>query len=607
MAANGEKYDHHRGREPLLQPSGRLRTGVFLAVNLAGFLAVNAFWQYLATGRWINFPRQIYQSMRTPLPQTLMEPIDILTHPWMILVAGLLLGLVILVPLVVSVLYRLLFAGLFVLIVAAVGHAPVLAVAVAAGCILAARTPLRSDMPFLAVVIGLVPVALYFYLLFAMAWEAPPVALPIQRWVLYAPFVVAAVSAVVGGAVILLLAKLTRFRPGAVWPVLAVLLVAPMSVFYAKIGPAELEYSVLVDNLAPGDTIFDPVALDVWKRKHGAEALEGLSLEERIRQEMNRQRRRLLDKCQAFLDSFPGSSRAADAQWIKAQCLSLALDTEALAQGLVRYSAGHYLPGSAPAWQRAAPAWEHLKTVYPASPQAALADWRLGELAVCQGSFLEGYRQLRRSAEQLRTILPALTSDSKERGGTGVFTGPQPLPDRRHYVQALFEVERMLWLIEQNHILEDARLLSPQEQSRLMGAREALRAYLMTSPNDREALERLSLTYMETHLADNLKLAAARATTDLNNRTAMLLDLSNLRHEGRLTDAAVAANWYLGLLAMSPAEVDKLHAALAARLNAKRPEAYFQAIVETDQQPWKRLAEERLAALRQPAAVKSPR
>jgi hypothetical protein len=599
---NVATYDHHCGEQPLLRPGTPLRTGLFMAVNLAGFCVVNAFWQYLATGRWASFTAQAYRrAMVTPLGEMLIHPLNILSHPWMILVTGLVLGVVILVPLAVAVLYRLVLAAIFVVVVAAVGHAPVLALALAAGCVMAAKTPLRSDMPFLATMLGLVPVAVYLYF-FAFAGVDAPVALPLQKWVLYAPFVVAALSAVIGSAVVLLLARLTGFRPGAVWPVLAVLLAIPMSVFYTQIGPAELEYSALVYGLAPGDAIFDPVALDVWKRAHRAEGLEGAAMEQRVRQDMQGRCNRLLSKSQTFLDKYPNSKLAPAAQWLKAQTLSLRLDTRALGRDLVKYSAAHYLQqDSAIGSQLAAPAWEQLASRYPGARQAALADWHLGELNVRAGRFRKGYDMLLRSATPLRKMLPSLQSPSAEQERTSIFYAPEPVPDRRHYIQALFEVERLIWLMEQNHIMDDEKVLPKEAQDKVIVTREALRAYLAAYPNDREYLDRLKLTYWETWLGDNLKLESARATPDLNARITILLTLADLREGGMFTDAAIAAKYDLGLLAMRPAEISSLHKDVEAQLRRNSPEEYFRAIVQSGQQPWKRLAEERLITLRQTA------
>ena len=144
-----DAFDHHRGRAPLLRPTRPVRWAVFLAINLIGFAVVNAFWLYLSTGEWVNFSPWAYQrDLASPVGGMLLQPLSVFRYPWMVLASGLLLAVVIFVPVVVSVLYRLPFAAAFVVMIAAVGHAPLLALTVALGCVLAGRTTWRSRAPW---------------------------------------------------------------------------------------------------------------------------------------------------------------------------------------------------------------------------------------------------------------------------------------------------------------------------------------------------------------------------------------------------------------------------------------------------------------------------
>jgi len=589
-----EPFDHHRGRRPLLRPTHPVRTGVFLAINLAGFTVVCAFWQYLGTGQWVNFSLSAYMaSMATPLGETFTGPLSVLTHPWMILVAGLGLGLILMVPIMVAVMYRLVFAGVFVAVVAVIAHTPVLALFLVLACALAARTPLRSDMPFFALLIGLAPLAAYLYVFGVLLPDAPAIR-PLQKWVLYAPFLLAGVSAVAGGAVVLLLAKATGFRPGAVWPVLAVLLAAPVGLFYARIGPSELEFGLLRRGLAAGEAIFSPVALDTWKREHHLTDQSDAAVRQEVEYDLETRRSRLLDRCDAHLTAYPDSAHAAEVLWLKAQAMSLRIDPSALRGGNIRYTASQTQPKAAPLWRR-------LKDEHPQAPQAALADWKLGELALRTGrlaALRAGHQLLRDAAERLREIVPELHREAKEAGGEAIFSPPDRLPDRRYFGQALEDIEKLIWLVEKNRVLEDDTSLPPAERQRIEGTREALRAYLETEPQDYRRLNELHSLYFETYLGDNLRLAAApSAIEDLEARTQDLLRVARMREaDGSPADAAVAARYELGLLAMRPADLERLS---PATRRALRPaEAYFRQVIDAGQLPWTRLAEERLQTLR---------
>ena len=390
-ARPADSYDHHKGTSPLLCRAGWLRTTSCLAANLVLFAGVNVFWRYLVTGGWSDFtPAAYYKDLVTPLGEGLLHPLNVMFHPWMIPTAGLLLAGAILVPVMTAVLYRLYVAAAFVLMVAVIGHAPVLALTLAIGCVIAAHTPLRSDLPFLATILGVLPAGAYLYL-FGFADSQWAEVLPLQRWILVGPLLVATVAGVISASMVLLLARATRFRPGAICPVLAGLLAGSAAIFYGQIGADELEYALIADGLAPGDMIFQPVKLGTWTRRHDAEGLNPQALNDRLRDEMRRLVESLVKRCETFLSRYADSRRAPEVLWLVAQCRSLQFDLQAFNAGTVRYSAGFALAESASSWQR-------VRSEAAGAPHAALADWRLGQLAIQGGRLAQGDDHLYRAA-----------------------------------------------------------------------------------------------------------------------------------------------------------------------------------------------------------------
>jgi len=191
----GSGFDHHRGAVPLLRPAGLERTALTVTVSLAAFAVVNSLWHYLGTGQWVDLSGGAFRDdLSGPLGQSFLQPLSVFSYPWMILVDGLLLGAIVFVPLTVAVLYRLIVAAVFVLVVALVGHAPVLAIMLAAGCLLATRTRWRSDKPFLAALLAMAPVAVYLGVF--SSWGLDIGLAPVQRVVLLAPVAAALVAAV---------------------------------------------------------------------------------------------------------------------------------------------------------------------------------------------------------------------------------------------------------------------------------------------------------------------------------------------------------------------------------------------------------------------------
>jgi len=569
---NGGKFDHHRGIAPLLRPTGPWRTGLFLVINLAGFAVVNAFWQYLARGQWLDFSAEAYlRDLSTPLGEMFVYPLSLLHHPWMVVVASLLLALVIFVPIIVAVLYRLVFALAFVIVVGAIGHAPVLGVTLLISCILAARTPLRSDMPFLALLLGLLPVAAYLYL-FGLAGAGSAAVQPLQRWVLVAPSVLAMVLAVISGIVVLSLARATRYRPGAVWPVLVVLLACPLAIFYQKIGTDELDFALIAGHLADGDAIFQPQPLEPWRAQHNAQGLTGETLLSRVRDDLHARQRQLTRRCDEFLATHPRSDRAAAVLWIRGQCRMLQVSRDDLDSGKIRYVAWGPLSAATTSWQE-------LTQDHAGAPQAALAQWWLASLALRDGDVAEADERLAKAAKRLRRLLSEdIVELSDEAKSTTVFRPPPVMPSRAYYGEVLFEAERLLWMIERNNVLDDARCA------------EAMAAYLAVDPQGLSAshyydrLAQLAGKYEDTALGENLKLAVAMATTDPYERAEQLVLLADQRGD---IDAAIEANFHLGALAI------RKHC-LGLPQNVQRPEDYLERVTKAPPNPYQAAAGQQL-------------
>lgn len=544
---------------------------IFLAVNLVAFAVVNAFWQYLTTGSWLNFSMEAYSS---PFSEIFIQPLSVLTHPWMIVVGALLLAVIFFVPIVVSVLYHEFYAILFVFVVAGLGHALGLAFFQACGCILAARTRLRSDMPFVAALLGLTPLIVYIYIAFSVVDF--PAALPLQRWILCIPVVVAVLLAIFSAAAVLALAKLTSFRPGVVWPVLAVLLAGPFTIFYTYVGADELEYVFIAKPISGADSLFESIKLDSWQEKNRAEGLNRHTLKNRIQEDMDLRKRLLMQKCERFIERHGDSPRSAAVLWLEAQAQSLALDEAAYHGQLVKYNAAFPSQNSRSTWRR-------LMEDYRPSPHAALAAWRLGELALRRRDIEQADDLLHKAAQRLRTILADVAKNKKYEEPGRIFTTEPSIPARynyEYYENALLAVERLLWLMKENNVLSDKR------------SAEAMAAYLDLNPRVEDYSEKLSALaglYENTKIGDNLKLAVAQATQNRYQRAEMLIALS----ENRLTDAAIEANFALGRLAMKTAS----DPALPLIEKLKKPQEYFKVIIAARDNPWQRRAFAQLAWL----------
>jgi len=591
-----------RGMAPLLRP-GMWRANIFMAVNLAVFAAAGAFWHYLSTGRWFTNPFQtLREDLGTPLGQMLLAPINIFTHPWMVLVAGLLLAAVIFVPILVAVLYRLVFAVLFVAAVAALAHAPALAIALGVGCVLAARTPLRSDMPFLAVLLGLAPVAAYLYL-FGLSVVYSSAVQPLQRGVAGAPFLIAMIGAVLAGAIVLSLARVTRYRPGVIWPILGLLLGGPVALFHTRVGADELEYLLIAAELAPGDAVFKTIPLADWKQANATQGLSDELLVNAVDEDVKKRGIELIKVCENFIERRPGSRRAATVLWVAAQCHSLRTNRIALHGGLVKYYASHASPASQSTWLR-------LIEQFSASPQAGPANLRLAQLALRELAekhisderitdlLAKTDRHLRDAEDRLRTVVAALYSPGRTDVIDRVFLPPAPLPAGGYYHRALFATRRLRWLIDANEVIAawSRAVESNDEQTKAAAGKLvlALGSFVTLDPDGRDYAGRLGTLagqFENTNLGDNLKLAFANTSKDPYERAFALIPLAKVRPP---TDAAIQASYELGILATGTADAT----AVPLIKDLLKPEEYFKLVIAAPDNPWKPLAQERLNWLR---------
>lgn len=426
-----------RGRmAPLLNRPVGWQGLTFLAINLLVFIAVNAFWRHISTGGWADMsPGSYLEDLRTPLGTALREPLGVVQRPWMIAVASGLLGGMVFVPLIVAVLYPLWGAVAFLLVVALVGHCPGMAIALGIGCLLAARTPLRGDVPFIAILLGLLPAALYMYF-FAFAGTNLASLKPIHRLLVCVPFLSAFALAIVGAAIVLALAQWSGYRPGVLSPVLAILLAVPVTIFYQKVGADELRYALIVGALGPGDALFPEEPLSDWQSRTAHQGLAGQALAEDVEGELDARRRRLIGRCEDFLDRYPKSSRAPEVLWVQAQAYSARLLGGQLARGVIQFSAAWPLEASRGCWQR-------LADQYPQTPPAALARWRLLQLSARSGNLQALRSPAAQAAEALDAVAGRLASTR------GPFGEPRAaVPGIDHFHDAVAQARELADLID---------------------------------------------------------------------------------------------------------------------------------------------------------------
>jgi hypothetical protein len=567
---------------PLLKPRSRTRWTLFVLLNLAGFAWACLMWHYLRSGIWGDLSAEAFsRSLSTSMGQMLLEPLSIFTHPWMIGVIALLLALLIALPLATAVVYQLLVAMVMVVIVAVVAHEPWLALALAAGCLLTARTQWRRNYPFWAIALGLLPVAIYLYLLTYAGIDAT-LLLPLQQWILAVPFFLALTLVLLAGLLVVAMLRLMRFQPGVLWPVMLLLALPVVAIFYTLIGPAELHYARLHREVTPSSDLFRSEPLDEFVAHH-AEGLGEQTLINRLEDNLAVRRRRLQEHCRWYLRQFPRSERAPSVAWINAQAESLQATLPDLEGRIITYHADYPLEPSAEEWHR-------LVREYDASDPAAIGRAKLARLTLRslgeggnarrQTAILQQAKsQLHQARRQLTDILARRDvlerPDASETLSGRVFRPLASLPDTATYRQCLQQVEQLLWIIARNKLQSDPR------------AAEALGKLLSANPYAPQypaVIRQLARDqrYADTSMGDNLKLAVAKMQPNAYQRAEMMMALA----DDERTDAAYEANYELGRLAMQRARAQ----VIVLVENIKPAEAYFEKIIDAPPNPWQKQA-----------------
>ncbi len=574
---------------PLLRRSSIFRTVFFIIVDLAGYVSVNAFLYYLSTGRWLDFSLNSYRSaLASPLSEMLLHPLSIFEYPWMILVTGLLISAVVFVPIMVAVLYRLSISALFILVVAVIAHAPLLAVFLAAGCILAGRTGLRRELPLVALLAGLAPVAVYFY--FFTGGDETPL-LPLQGLSVNLILILTLITAVLAGAVVSLLARLTRFRPGIIWPVILILLSVPAWVFSEKVGVDELDYALLVARVGPGEAFFAPPtgenisypvrvtslpastrpASQPASRPTSQQSKSALALLIRAGVDLGRQRTALTSQCQRFIKRHPDSDRSASVMWVLATAKDIRIDKQAIKTGVIRYRYAGPSAESQGVWS------DLLSERYSRCPQVFVAHQKLGIQTIREGRSLQKAREHLRIAQTLLATHLEQQDPDPSAGPVGVFIQKKSLPSKEYYRKVLAETDNIIWLMEINEVRDDNSKNT-----------DAFRDYMKLWPFiDAQSgeLQDLAKGYKETNLSDNFHLRAALAEKNEHDRAEQLSQLA-----GEINDAAIVANYELGRLAL---RLERMPA--WSKMNLKPAEHYFRIAKSAQDNPYRISAERHLA------------
>lgn len=426
----------------------RVRAVVLLAINVLLFAGAGAFAYWLRSGELFAPAKDGYRSLlwqtlrgvgqgEVSLGSLLIGPISVQEAPMLIPILGLLMAALVSIPILVAILYRFWSSLPFVAVVGFLAVMPWLAITLLGSCVLSSVRPFRTRFRFVSALLGLVPVIVYL----ALAWNGTREVIvgridPVDAIKFVAPWVLAIVASAAVFAIVLALARLVNYRPGAVTPLLAVMFALPVALFEQYVGRDELYYRLLekldAAHFAEVDASVDlaRAAKRAWERhplprpayKVVHEQAEQKWLFELasdlgpVQTELARHQTEIADRCDWFLRYFPDSRYAPNALYIKARAKDRRVDLlEFRRTKWIRFYED--FPN-----QASEKAWRMILENRPDTPAGTVATLRLSQLDARDGDIHRAVKRLgellSRLDRQESRLATALAASSRKPAST---------------------------------------------------------------------------------------------------------------------------------------------------------------------------------------------
>jgi hypothetical protein len=521
------------------------------------------FWSKIVTGAFWSFSFQTLTSLESwRLGTFVTTGVSIFEYPWQILVLGLLMGILAIVPVLVSQLLSFQHSLLFVVGVVFLANLPGFALCILVSCFAAACRPLRFRSRIIAIALCTAPQLIY-WAYFGSARGGDPV-----EWGFsFSPWICAWLIGLGIAGLVLGIGHFTRYRPGLVWAFTFVFLSLAVVTFEIRIGFDELDYQLYVARNNPelmeefhdhsitkalDETISDPLV-----KKYLAWFFypkEPIALRARLKEkiqtqlgfdswpywfavppELNYQEKKAwLDKqYDSFISRRPQSDRMPIALYYKAILREYRPDIKMLGQEEILHFYSDY------PYERSQDTWERLYTEFRDSPESVEARWRIARHWAGHGEFSEADRLL---AEAQTMAAERLSLLEKEPTASDTLFGRFRAPaDSVMTVSKLNELQRRL-----SHLQS---LIGPENRTDEPVSARRLARFVMLNAHAadyEQQLDRLLKGMGESEpLRDNIELARTKLIEDDQLRG---VELSKLHEQSSGRDGGIEALYELALL-----------------------------------------------------------
>jgi len=533
---------------------------------LLAFLAFGVsclFWSKILTGSFWSFNLSTITSPSLwHLGPFVIRGVSIFEYPWQILVLGLLMGILGIVPVLISQLMSFSYSLPFVLAVAFFANLPGFAGCLFVSCVAAACRPLRFRSRFIAIALCTAP-QLVYWAYFGGARGVEPI-----KWGFsFTPWSSAWLVGLGMAGLVLGIGHFTRYRPGLVWVITALVLVTAVAVFEVQIGFAELDYQLYVAENNPEEAdefhdhsitqALDDTLTDAGVRRYLAGFFyptEPILLRAELKKEILTQLRSerwpswfivpepldyqakkewLLRQYDLFISSRPRSRRMPIALYYKALLSEYSPEPQVLGQREVLHFYSDY------PYEKSREIWYRLYREFGDSPESVEARWRIAKHWAGQGRFEQADELLVEArgmaAERLKSL------EKEARGGENIFSLFRLPADSAMTEFKLTELQRKL---NQLRILISAENKTSKPESA-----KRLAEFVMLNPHSSDYAERLDVLLEQMGkndpLRDNILLAQVKLVADERLRAEKL---SRAHRDFADTDGGMQALYELALL-----------------------------------------------------------
>jgi len=535
---------------------------------LAAFGVSCLFWSKIVTGIFWSFKAQAAVDPASwRLDQSITSGVNIFEYPWQILVLGLLMGILAIVPVLLSQLMSFRYSVPLILMVCFIANLPGFAICLLISCIAVACRPLRFRSRFIAIALCAAPQLVYWgYFGGAQGVEA------IKWGVSFTPWICAWLDALVIAGLVLGIGHYTRYKPGLTWIFTTLTLVIAVVVFEKAIGFDELDYNLCVANKNPDNlrmfhdrsisealdaTIQDPATQEYLEdSSYSADSIARraelkVDMQEKLQStdswpdwfivpdslKYQQEKINLINEYDMFISMRPDSHRIPIVLYYKAMVTEYAPDTALLVQKEVLHFYRHY------PHERARKTWWTLYRDYGSSPESIEARWRLAKHNAGQKTLGQAEELLAEAQIMLAAVHTKLSeAESAPSGGLfGLFHKPADTAITMSKLEDLrTRLDRLQLLISSENRTDDP------------GSIERLAKFVMLNPYATDYAQHLDGLLEQTDandkLRDNILLAQAKLVDDEHRRAEKLAEL---HAEHSKTDGGMLALYELGLLQIS--------------------------------------------------------